>query len=196
MCLDSFTRINLRDSYRGPRLSDKLRKYITKYQSHYIPERDQPYKLTHSDQLLLNLKEFMEENYGKNMLTHILPHYQRPDVIYCFDENGKSVTSDILDCFPCHYAGDILTKEYLLSQKQPFATKMDNYKMLAVIMGGWNFFLRDTSIPTGGLRTKVEQLQMIGYKTILLVWSDWIRMPSEERKAYLDSEIANALKIN
>jgi hypothetical protein len=41
---------------------------------------------------------------------------------------------------------------------------------------------------------KIEQLQMIGYKTILLVWSDWIKMTSEQRKIHLDNEIAKALK--
>ena len=192
MCLDSFTRINLKNTYQGNQLKDRMRKSITKFQSHYVPERNQKYKLTHGDQLLLDVKESMEKIWGENVLTHILPHYQRPDIIYCFDDNHKSVTPKILDCFPPHYQGEILSKEYLLSQKEELAD-MKKHQLIAVVVGGWNFFIRDTNIPTGVLRMKIEQLELIGYKTILVCWSEWASMSVSQKKEYLEEAVHMAL---
>ena len=172
-----------------------MRALITKFQSNYVPYRGQTYKLTYSDQLLLNLKEFMEERHGYNTLTQVLPHYQRPDIVYCFNENGKSVTKEIMDCFPPLYQGDILTREYLLSKKKEFADNIEKYQMVAVVLGGWNFYLRGTRIPTGGLRMKVEQLKMIGYRPILIHWSDWNQMSIKEKKKLIDDEVERALSL-
>lgn len=124
--------------------------------------------MTHSDQLLLNVKEFFGQKYGFNTLRLVLPHYQLTDIVHCFDENGKSVTSKIIDCLPTtYYDGTILTKEYIFSQNKELADNADKYKLVAVVIGGWNLYLRGTRVPTGGLRMKLEQLEMIGYRTIL-----------------------------
>lgn len=83
LCLDSYTRINLKDTYKGTHLDVKMTRNIAKYKTHYVPTRDQKYKLTHADQLLLNVKELSQSIYGPSILTHILPHYERPG-IYTF----------------------------------------------------------------------------------------------------------------
>lgn len=149
LALDSYTRINLNGKYEGPQLSEKLRANITKFQTNYVPYRGQPYKLTHADQMLLSLKEALEKKYGPNMLTHILPHYQRPDLILCFDENGKPVTGELEKCFPDHYIGKILSKEYLFERSDVLAGRFNSCQLVAIILGGWNFYLRDTDKPTG-----------------------------------------------
>ena len=141
----------------------------------------------------MDLKEFMERLYGENNLVHVLPHFQRPDVVYCFDENGKSVTNEILDCFPAQYKGEILFKEAILLKNPEIAKKMDNYQMVAVVMGGWNLYLRDTEIPTGELRMKLEQLKMVGYKPILIFWCHWLAMNIETKENYLKEAIRKAL---
>lgn len=170
-----------------------MRRTITKFQTHYVPYRGQKYKLTHSDQLILDLKEFLETKYGVNKLTHILPHYERPDIVYCFDQSGKSCTEEMLDCFPPHFRGNILSKEFLLSKKPEFADHMSKYQMVTFVVGGWNFFLRDTNIPTGVLRMKIEQLEMVGYKPILIHWSDWLKMTFSEKNKFIESEVRQAL---
>lgn len=193
LCLDSFTRINLKGRYDGPQLSKRLRANIFKFQSNYVPYRGQSHKMTHADQLLLNLKEVLEAKFGSNVLTHILPHYQRPDVICCFDENGNPVTDKFLDCFPPRNSGEILSKEFLLSRDEKLAAEMGNCQMLAVILGGWNFYLRDTNVPTGGLRMKLEQLEMIGYKTVLVHWSTWKNLRMDEKEKFIEAEVRKAL---
>lgn len=149
LALDSYTRINLNGKYDGPQLSEKLRANITKFQTNYVPVRGQTYKLTHHDQLILNLKETLEKMYGANVLTHILPHYQRPDLILCFDENGKPVSDELVKCFPDQYIGRILSKDYLFERSDVLAGRINSYQLVAVILGGWNFYLRDTETPTG-----------------------------------------------
>lgn len=40
--------------------------------------------------------------------------------------------------------------------------------LIAFVVGGWNFYVRDTSKLTGVLQMKMEQLQLSGYETILV----------------------------
>lgn len=148
LCLDSYTRINLKGVYEGPQLDAKMRHNITKFQTHYVPSRNSKYKLTFGDKQLLDLQDVLEVKFGLNLITHVLPHYQRPVVVCCFDENGKGVTESIFEAFPPDYSGNILTKE-LLFKNDP--EKMKNYQLVAVVMGGWNFYIRDTETATGEL---------------------------------------------
>lgn len=136
----------------------------------------------------------MESKYGKSILTHVLPHYQRPDIIYCFDENGKSVTEKVLEDFPKPYSGKIIFKESLLSQHDELAVKANKLKMIAVVLGGWNFYLRDSRKPTGGLRLKIEQLELVGYKTVLIHFEDWVNQPLEAKEKLIEDEITKILE--
>lgn len=133
--------------------------------------------------------------YGQNILTQALPHFERPDIIYCFDENGKSVTPEIIDIFPPRkvHPGQIFSKEYLLSQRKPFSDNIDRYQMIAIVVGGWNFFVRDTEIPTGVLRMKIDQLKLVGYKPVLIYWGDWSNKPLQHREEVLSRKINEAL---
>lgn len=195
LSLDSFTRINIPNEYDGPQLTEKMRANIAKFQTHYVPFRGQSYKLTHSDILLLDVKEFLHRQFGPNTLCHVLPHYQRPDIVYCFDENGKSITEEIAECFPPNYRGVILSKEKLIAQKPELADKVNNSKMIAVILGGWNLYLRDTDIPTGGLRQKLEQLEIIGYTPVLIHWNMWLKQTSDAKEQFLENEFKKILAV-
>lgn len=195
LSLDSFTRINIPNEYEGPQLTEKMRANIAKFQTHYVPFRGQSYKLTHSDTLLLDMKDFLHRQFGPNTLCHILPHYQRPDIVYCFDENGKSITEEIAECFPPNYRGVILSKENLIAQKPELADKVNKSKMIAVILGGWNLYLRDTDVPTGGLRQKLEQLEIIGYTPVLIHWNMWLKQTSDAKEQFLESEFRKILAV-
>lgn len=194
LSLDSFARINLKSTYDGPLLNERMRANINKFQSHYVPYRGQKYKLTHSDSLLLEMKETLESEWGENIMTHILPHYQRPDIIYCFDEIGKSVTKELIPLWPGNHRGLILSKEFLLSKHSEFSSNIDKYRMIAVLIGGWNLYLRDTRKPTGHLRMKMEQLRMIGYTPILIHFDDWSNYSPKEKLNLLKDEMRHALK--
>jgi hypothetical protein len=193
--LDSFTRINLKGQYVGPQLSERIRKGIATYTSHYIPFAGQSHKLTHTDKIILDVQELSSKMFGKNIISQALPHYERPDIIYCFDENGKSVTEGIIDLFPRRkvHPGIIFSKERLLSQRQPFSDNIDRYKMIALVTGGWNSYIRETEIPTGVLRMKLEQLKMIGYIPVTVYWKEWVNKSLQHREEYLSKKLEEAL---
>lgn len=161
--------------YKGPELSEKIRQRIANYSCNYIPRRDQKYVLYATDRICLDVKEFAESKLGPNQLVHILPHYERADLIYCFDENGKSITPEIEKAFgnPNHYSGIIYSKDLIFERVPELADRKDKLTLVAVVIGSWNLFLRNTEIPVGSLRIKLEQLQMIGFKTVLVHYSDW-----------------------
>lgn len=124
---------------------------------------------------MLDVKDLAESKFGPNLLSHILPHYERPDMIYCFDENGKSITPEIQKAFgdPNIYTGTIYSKDLILERLPELADRKDKLKFVAVVVGSWNLFLRNSDIPVGLLRMKLEQLEMIGWKTVLVPYSDW-----------------------
>jgi hypothetical protein len=194
LCLDSYVKINLKGIYDGPVLSDKMRINITRFTSYHIPQRIQKWKLTMMDKLTLDFKEELESTYGAVKVTHILPQYQIPDLVLCFDKNGNSVTKEILDCFPEDHSGTILSKEYLLSRKPEFKDKIDDYELVTVIIGGWNLLIRNTGKLTGGLELKVNQLKLIGHRPVVMIWSDWAKTKHERGQFILHSLIQNELK--
>lgn len=193
LALDSYSRIELKETYDGPRLKDRLRRNITKYTSNYVPVKNQPFKLTHADKLLLDMKDVFESKFGDSWLTHVLPHHSRPDIIFCFDETGKPVTEEILDLFPQHYSGEIVSKEFLLSKDPQLAKVAEKYRMVAVVVGGWNFYIRDTEIPTGIFRMKLDQLKLIGYSPILVHFNKWMAMSLKEKETYAEQEMKKVL---
>lgn len=76
--LDSFARINLKDSYKGLLLEDKRRRTMGKILVHYIPRRDGEFKLSATDKILLEMKEAAQRVWGECHMAHVLPHYDRP----------------------------------------------------------------------------------------------------------------------
>lgn len=195
LCLDSFTRINLKGIYNGPQLPEKTRRGISTFQSHFVPYRDQSFKMTHSDRLTVDIQEYAELKFGPNILTQVLPHIERPDIIYCFDENRKSVTDELFDCFnpKGKHLGEIYSKEFVLAQKPQFADKMDKYKMISIVIGNWNLFHRDSRIPSGYLQLKLTQLELIGYIPVVIHWSDWVNKTLVVREELLVNEINKVL---
>lgn len=174
-------------------MNDKLRKNIAKFTSNYVPFKNQPFKLSHADKMMLEMKEKFESKFGDSWMTHILPHHGRPDIIFCFDETGKPVTEEILDLFPQQYSGDIISKEYLLSKDPQLAKKVDKYRMVAIVVGGWNFFIRDTEIPTGIFRMKLDQLKLVGYSPIMVHFNRWTTMNAKEKETFAEEEMKKVL---
>lgn len=170
-----------------------MRRNIAKFTSSYVPVKNQPYKLTHADKLMLDIKDVFESQFGDSLMTHILPHHGRPDIIFCFDETGRNLTEEIADLFPQHYTGDILSKKHLLSKDPQLYKLIDKYRMIAIVTGGWNFFIRDTETPTGIFRMKLDQLKLVGYIPILVHFNRWTSMNANEKEIFAQQEIKRVL---
>ena len=100
--------------------------------------------------------------YNLNQSTPIL------DIIHLFDENQQPITSKLNNCLPALYSGNILSKEFLFSKDEQLTENINKLTLIAFVVGGWNFYVRDTSKLTGVLQMKMEQLKLAGYETILV----------------------------
>ena len=172
MSLDSFAKINLRSTYEGSFLTPKLCASIqSKYISQYMAKTNE--KITQVELLLTNVKEFLEARFGPSVITRILPHYEKLDIVFCFDESGNPVT-EVLDRFPSEneISGEILWKQSLFKDNPGL---MQKYQLVAVVVGNRYSFMTRSDKPTGFLRMKLEQLEMVGYKPIRFVTAPGLR---------------------
>lgn len=97
--LDSFVKINLKDSnYAGNQLSEKMRRSMGKILTQYIPERNQKFRLSKTNRILLEIKETLERILRPNTFKHILPHFERPDVVLCYDNKLRQAIPLAVDC--------------------------------------------------------------------------------------------------
>lgn len=101
--LDTFSRINIKD-YKGPRLSDKNRQLMGKMLTHYMPDRNFKSKLNVTDSILLSIKDTVSTIVPFNYLKHVLPNYERADVLICYDQKQKKSVPLPSDC-PADYSG-------------------------------------------------------------------------------------------
>jgi hypothetical protein len=65
--------------------------------------------------------------------------------------------------------------------------------MVAMVVGGWNFFVRDTEKLTGVLKMKMEQLKLVGYEPILIEWFRWARFARDEKLEFIQNSVQKAL---
>lgn len=62
-----------------------------------------------------------------------------------------------------------MTREILLKD----IPDVNNVKLFAIVIGGWNLYIRHTTKPTGLLKSKLDQLQKCGYEVLLIHWEEW-----------------------
>ncbi|KAL5278048.1 FASTKD5 family protein [Megaselia abdita] len=174
--LDTFVKVNLKDSYKGNFLNERRVAAMGKCLTRYIPERGSKYKLAHTDSLLLDIKENSENLFKIATFKHILPNHERVDVVLLYDKEKKQFVAPSQKC-PRDYSGTILTKDLLIDDPSRITA-------IVLICGGWNNYVRNTGEPTGLLRLKMEQLEILGYHSIPIPWYDWrlLESPSEKRK--------------
>lgn len=189
--LDSFVKINLKASnYEGNELPEKRRRSMGKMLTQYIPERNQKFRLHKTDRILLEIKEALERILRPNTLKHILPHFERPDVVVCYNNTLRQTIPLAADC-PEDYSGAILTRNLLLgeSEKTDVAT-------IAVVIVGWNNVVKDKQRFTGLFEMKLKQLRMLGHKPILIYWHEWRALETPtDRQQFLKRKLANTINL-
>uniref|UniRef100_A0A0K8TZK4 FAST kinase domain-containing protein 5 n=1 Tax=Bactrocera latifrons TaxID=174628 RepID=A0A0K8TZK4_BACLA len=189
--LDSFVKINLKDAdYVGNELSEKKRRSMGKVLTQYIPERNQKFRLNKTDRILLEIKETLERILRPNTLKHILPHFERPDVVVCYDNTLRQAIPLAQDC-PEDYSGDILTRDLLLGDSEK-----TNVDTIAVVIVGWNNVVKDKQRFTGLFELKLKQLRMLGHKPILIYWHEWRALETPmDRQQFLKRKLAQSINL-
>ncbi|XP_055587762.1 uncharacterized protein LOC129740175 isoform X2 [Uranotaenia lowii] len=175
IALDSYIRINLRDkNYQGNYFPAKPFRVVAKLTQDYVPNPN--YRVTKSDRMLMEIQDTFRKRHKHAHIIHLLPHYQRPDVLLLYD-TAEGSFRDVEALCPPQYSGEILWKDGLLAAEDEQRRK--ELRLVAVVAGGWNCYVRDVNRFTGGFAMKLKQLQMIGYETLVHV-SLWISQPKTD----------------
>lgn len=97
-------------------------------------------------------------------VDHVLPQYQHPDVIICFDNSNNPIP-----------LSSTLSKIPFGSVKYPPKLTPEDIKWLALIMGSNNSYARNTNRLLGHISAKYRQLEHIGYTPHVVIIDRLIR---------------------
>lgn len=152
--------------YAGPFLTERQRQQMGKMYTQYIPERSSRFKLNNTDRILLEVRDGVVSLLRTSVgLKHVLPHYERCDVVICYDrQQQRAIAFDASQC-PEDYTGVLLTREHLLGEQQ---AKKAHVETLVVVIAGWNNVIRDHQRPTGQFAMKLKQLKQLGHKPVVV----------------------------
>ncbi|XP_053678639.1 uncharacterized protein LOC128729015 [Anopheles nili] len=186
--LDAFAAINLCGVYDGNRFPANAFQLVCKMTQDYLP--NPRYRLTKSDRMLLDIEATFYVLHSKHgRIMHLLPHFQRPDILFCFDGRTGTVVplDDLLpeDAVKTH---DIRTRESILRE----LSKEAHLRLVAIVVGSWNCYIRDTKRRTGGFAMKLEQLRKLNYETIEIPWYEWPYSRDDMQK-YLAAKLSPIL---
>lgn len=114
----------------------------------------------------------------------------RLDIILVVEKDSRR-SIDISKNWPIKQGSTIITRNMLLGNEQD----VTNIKLIAIVIGGWNLFIRHTDTPTGLLKNKIEQLKKCGYEIVLVHWKTWPKS-TKSQIAYMHTKIFEQLKAN
>lgn len=187
--LDSYAKIDLRETYDGRVLDEKRRRQMGIILVHYIPTRDGGHKLSATDKILLEMMEAVQVEIGPCRLAHVLPHFERPDLIVAYDRReGRAL--DIGERFPKLYGGAITWRSVLLGEE---LAADDNVVLFNFIVGGWNNYVRNEERLIGLLEQKRSQSVQLGYRPIVVPWYEWSRLTVAEQTLYVRRLVERSL---
>ncbi|XP_064555680.1 FAST kinase domain-containing protein 5, mitochondrial [Drosophila montana] len=189
--LDSFAQL-LGSGYEGPRLTDRQRQQMGKLYTQYIPDRAKiQFKLNSTDRILLEIRDAVGSLLRTTVgLKHILPHYDRCDLVVCYDRQQQRAVSLDASC-PEDYSGVLLTRQHLLGPRE--AAHMDT---LIITVAGWNNVIRGKDRYTGQFAMKLRQLQQLGHKPVVIYWHEWRELETAaDRQDFLKRRLRQAASI-
>ncbi|KAF9801854.1 hypothetical protein SFRURICE_009707 [Spodoptera frugiperda] len=184
LTLNNVTEIFLSDANINL-LDDKVKKILAKKYTDYVPREDYVKQYNITEQMFLDIAKVMKETRGGDDYVagdHILPHYQRGDIIICTDHSGAPVP--IKDVFK--------SSDFGLIRKRP-----DDNTWVVLVIAGRNALIHGTDNATGFFTSKVRELEALGYHGVLVPWSQYSKLRSTADKAvFLNSLIYNAVNKN
>ncbi|ALC48813.1 CG2124 [Drosophila busckii] len=187
--LDSLAQL-LGESYTGPRLTERQRQQMGKLYTQYLPESDGRYKLNNTDRILVELRDSVSSLLRFPVhFKHILPQYERCDLVVCYDRQKKCVLPIAEDC-PADYSGVLLTRQHLLDEQDA-----EHVDTLVFVVAGWNNVIRDKDRCTGLFDMKLRQLRQLGHKPIVIYWHEWRALATMDRQDFLKRRLRQAVNI-
>ncbi|KAG7167652.1 FAST kinase domain-containing protein 5, mitochondrial-like isoform X2 [Homarus americanus] len=166
-------------NYRGYRLAPDMRIQLTKQYMGNLPSGLEK-TLTHQERLLLEVKDKLSAMLGGVHLvtaTHILPHIQTPDLVFCTTNDGEPVAlpENFLDLPPA-------------SLKYPMEC-FNGIQWNAVIVAGRNSFIRNTDTLRGNVHMKKRQLTRLGYHVSVVPHMEYNRKSLRSKLGCLERSL-------
>ncbi|XP_022829625.1 FAST kinase domain-containing protein 5, mitochondrial [Spodoptera litura] len=166
-------------------LENKEKKILAKKYTDYVPREDYVKQYNITEQMFLDILKVLKEARGGDDYVigdHILPHYQRGDIIICNDHSGAPVA--VKGVFP--------PSDFGLMRKLP-----DDKTWIVLVIAGRNAIIHGTDNATGFFTSKVRELEALGYHGVLVPWSQFSKLRSTADKAvFLNNLIDNAVNKN
>ncbi|XP_062141547.1 FAST kinase domain-containing protein 5, mitochondrial [Drosophila sulfurigaster albostrigata] len=186
--LDSLAQL-LGAEYTGAFLTEKQRQQMGKLYTQYVPDGN--FKLNKTDRVMLEIRDAL----GSLLRTHVhakhlLPHFDRCDLVVCYDRQQQRVLPLSTDC-PADYTGVLLTRQHLLGEREA-----PHVETLVVVVAGWNNVIRDKERLTGQFAMKLQQLRQMRHKPIVIYWHEWRELEtSADRQDFLKRRLRQAANI-
>lgn len=103
--------------------------------------------------------------------AHLLPHFPKPDIVICRHKDGHFIEPN---GFHNYILGDIM-----------YALKQPNIDWFSIVVVGWNNVIRGSSLPMGQTLMKQRHLKLIGYKPVLVIWNEYMKLSKNEKIGYI-----------
>ncbi|KAH9639727.1 hypothetical protein HF086_014485 [Spodoptera exigua] len=166
-------------------LENKQKKILAKKYTDYVPNEEYVKQYNVAEQMFLDIMKVLRETRGGDEYVvgdHILPHYQRGDIIICNDHSGT----------PVPVKGVFSSSDFGLIRKLP-----DDKTWIVLVIAGRNAIIHGTDNATGFFSSKVRDLNTLGYHGVLVPWSQFSKLrTSVEKSLFLNSLIDNAVNKN
>lgn len=63
-------------------------------------------------------------------------------------------------------------------------------RLVAIVVGSWNCYVRDERRRTGGYEMKLEQLRKLHYDTVEIPWYEWPYYSQDDMRKYLEAKLS------
>ncbi|KAH8287227.1 hypothetical protein KR054_004706 [Drosophila jambulina] len=190
--LDAFARILGPEEYQGPLLSERQLQQMGRLYTQYIPERDGRFRLNSTDRILLEIREAASLLHRHLSFKHVLPHYERCDLVLCYDHRQRKalpLSADVGE----DYSGVILTRRHLLGESR---AQDDQVASIVIVIAGWNNTIRDKNRFTGQMDMKLKQLRQLGHQPVVIHWHEWRELETAtDRQDFLRRRLSQVAKI-
>ncbi|KAK8386176.1 hypothetical protein O3P69_010711 [Scylla paramamosain] len=166
-------------NYQGYRLNPDLRQQLTREYLGNLPVGSIK-GMTHQEKLLIEVKEKLAAMLGGHeflTITHVLPHVQTPDLVFCTDAEGQPV---------------VLPQEYrdlaATDLKRPLG-RPGEIQWNTVVVAGRNSFIRNTEELRGNVHMRKRQLSTLGYYVSVIPYMEYNRKSLRAKLSCLDRSL-------
>ncbi|CAK1578318.1 unnamed protein product [Parnassius mnemosyne] len=181
LTLNNTAKIFCKDS-KISQLTDKELIIMAKKYTDYVPDENYVKQYNVTERMFLDVLNILREARGNDFVKggHILTHHQRGDIILCNDQKGSAMP-----------VGDKFDNKYFGLTRYP----PDDHIWIVLVIGGRNSFIRNTKTPSGQFKSKIRELNTLGFCAELISWEVLRKCETKEAKLeYLNNLIEGAIK--